>query len=242
MEKEHQGRWQMSVLLNRDRFRVAVLASLLLHATVALLLPATVLVAGSGPAIETLTFVRALPMRIETPHPMASPPPVLAPIRARVVRVAPEAAAPVGHRPAMHHTLAHRFASVARAPHVGMQIAEGATNTPRPLATAAPSAAPSVALASVETRRETGGYMPLGADIPVPILDPNVESALKALGLHVTLLVLVDANGHTKKVTFRPALDPASQQRVRRMLAEASWDPAICGGGVGCEATATIRL
>jgi hypothetical protein len=43
-------------------------------------------------------------------------------------------------------------------------------------------------------------------------------------------------------VVFQPSLDPQTENRIRSLLADASWDPAVCGGGVACEAQATIKL
>jgi hypothetical protein len=33
-----------------------------------------------------------------------------------------------------------------------------------------------------------------------------------------------------------------TKSRIQSLLADASWDPAVCGGGIACEGTATIRL
>ena len=74
------------------------------------------------------------------------------------------------------------------------------------------------------------------------MLDPGVRKQLETLGTHVTLVVTVGNDGRTESVTFDPRLDPALENRIRSLLADASWDPAVCGGGVACEATATIKL
>ena len=39
-----------------------------------------------------------------------------------------------------------------------------------------------------------------------------------------------------------PGYTTALQNRIESLLADASWDPAICGGGVSCEGRATIKL
>jgi hypothetical protein len=60
--------------------------------------------------------------------------------------------------------------------------------------------------------------------------------------VHVTLLVTVDEDGHTERVVFQPPLDTQTEQAIQQMLASANWDAAVCGGGVSCEGTATIKL
>jgi hypothetical protein len=90
--------------------------------------------------------------------------------------------------------------------------------------------------------QSVGGMMPLGANEPVPVLDPSVQKSLAALGVHVTLTVTVDVNGRTKDVIFTPPVDPQIEEKIRAMLASASWDPAVCGAGLACEAAATIKL
>jgi pyruvate/2-oxoglutarate dehydrogenase complex dihydrolipoamide acyltransferase (E2) component len=107
-----------------------------------------------------------------------------------------------------------------------------------PASSATPAAR---AVASVDAH-QAGGYLPFGAEQPVPVLDPAVRKALDGLGVHVTLVVTVGDDGHTTNVVFAPPLDPQIENRIRSLLADASWDPAVCGGGVSCEAQATIRL
>ncbi|MGB9650580.1 MAG: hypothetical protein WCB01_02135, partial [Candidatus Cybelea sp.] len=85
-------------------------------------------------------------------------------------------------------------------------------------------------------------YLPFGAQQPDPVLDPDVRKQLDALGAHVTLIVTVGEDGRTENVSFRPPVDPQLETRIRSLLADASWDPAVCGGGVSCEAQATIKL
>jgi hypothetical protein len=84
--------------------------------------------------------------------------------------------------------------------------------------------------------------MPFGAEQPVPVLDPVVLKQLTALGVHLTLTVTVGDDGKTKTVAFDPSIDDPMKSRIQGLLADASWDPAVCGGGVACEGTATIRL
>lgn len=232
----------MGALLSRDRLRAALLASLVLHAFFAYLLPGIAVVRGPAPAIETLTYVRALPILIQTPRPLVPARPALAPVRAPAPRIHPIQRSKTGAYRALRR-VSSAHVPAAAAPIVASHIERGAL-APNP-ATATPvptSTARAATVASVETRNDVGGYMPLGASVPVPVLDPNVRDSLQALGIHVTLLIVVDASGHTKDVVFQPPLDDAMQSRIRSMLASATWDPAICGGGIACQAKMTIRL
>ena len=52
----------------------------------------------------------------------------------------------------------------------------------------------------------------------------------------------VGEDGRTEEVAFDPPIDPQTESRIRSLLADANWDPAVCGGGVACEAHATIKL
>ena len=97
------------------------------------------------------------------------------------------------------------------------------------------------AVASLGTRK-AGGYLPFGAEQPDPVLDPAVRKQLDALGAHVTLVVTVGDDGRTEDVVFDPPIDPQLETRIRSLLADASWDPAVCGGGVSCQAQTTIKL
>ncbi len=108
---------------------------------------------------------------------------------------------------------------------------------------APPNVAPSPAareVASVGTH--PGGYLPFGAEQPDPVLDPGVFKKLQSLGTHVTLTVTVDEDGRTQSVAFDPPIDTQVEGQIRDLLADASWDPAVCGGGVACEGHATIKL
>jgi hypothetical protein len=69
-----------------------------------------------------------------------------------------------------------------------------------------------------------------------------VRKQLDALGTHVTVLVMVGEDGRTESVYFDPPIDPQLENRIRTLLADATWDPAVCGGGVACEGRATIKL
>jgi hypothetical protein len=89
---------------------------------------------------------------------------------------------------------------------------------------------------------DRGGVLPLGA-AQDPVLDPAVLAQLeKRFNVHVTLVVTVGEDGHTKKVSFQPPLDPQTEREIEDVLADANWDAAVCGGGVSCEGVATIKL
>jgi len=178
-------------------------------------------------------------MQIATPRPQIRTPQALAQVAAPVAHIAQsKARAPSTHNVKNAPTLTK--GEMSRAPVVGDVTREGATSA-EPGASAAP-AAPVAAQVASNPPRHIGGYMPLGAEQPEPVLDPTVRNALGALQVHVTLLVTVDDSGHMKDVVFQPPLDAATEARIRAMLANASWDPATCGAGVPCEAVAKITL
>ncbi len=143
------------------------------------------------------------------------------------------AAAP---KPATAHSQVPLFARPASsvAPQASVQRSSAAT--PQPQATTDPHPMEGSGTA------DRGGVLPLGAQQD-PVLDPTVRSQLqKRIGVHVTLLVTVGEDGHTKHVAFQPPIDPQIEREVEAILADANWDAAVCGGGVDCEGLATIRL
>ena len=233
----------MGALLIRERMRTALGASVTLHALLAFLIPALALVPGSGDTIETLTFVRALPIHIETPRPVAPKPVAVAEHRAPTPHI--DALKPAAEGKRFQKQPARRVVATENAaPIVASHEERGVAQAhPSTSATPVPSAAPTnETVASVQTRNETSGFSPLGADQPVPVLDPNVRKALAQMNVHVTLTIVVSADGKTQSVTFEPPLDSSTEDRIRSMLASASWDPANCGGGIGCQGKATIKL
>jgi hypothetical protein len=89
---------------------------------------------------------------------------------------------------------------------------------------------------------DRGGVLPFTA-AQDPVLDPGVRAQLQQrFAVHVTLLVTVGEDGRTKRVVFQPPIDPQVEQQIEALLADANWDAAVCGGGVSCEGTATIKL
>ncbi|MBV8345260.1 MAG: hypothetical protein JO190_09755 [Candidatus Eremiobacteraeota bacterium] len=228
----------------RTRMGRATLASVGIHLLAALAIPALVWTSASNASVETISFTHVLRIQIVRPRPVQPPPRAVAPQHSVTPRV----------------TFTKNVHLVARSPsrHASPQ---------RPVATDAPAAAPAVATlpASGEVReggaaapevtpsplvrtvasegaRRTGGYLPFGAEQPVPVLDPNMLKQLSALNVHVTLLVTVGDDGRTQNIEFQPPVDPQVETRIRSMLADASWDPAVCGGGVSCSGIATIKL
>jgi hypothetical protein len=211
----------------------ALPAALLIHLVLLALIPPL----ASAPAarsIEFLAFVRSIPIRIERPQQRPAKP-------AAIVR-RPELAIKTPR--IVEHPVK---SAVTRAPDAKAvaTVSHAAVSGTAPLtvsATPAPSVAPQTTQSALPAKAVSNGYMPLGADEPIPVLDPAVRSALFALGVHVTLTIDVDANGHTKRIAFAPALDADTEQRIRDLLTSATWDPAVCGGGESCEGQAVIRL
>jgi hypothetical protein len=113
-------------------------------------------------------------------------------------------------------------------------------------APAAPTPQPETTQAAREVAgtgtSDRGGVLPFTA-AQDPVLDPGVRAQLQQrFAVHVTLLVTVGEDGRTKRVVFQPPIDPQVEQQIEALLADANWDAAVCGGGVSCEGTATIKL
>jgi hypothetical protein len=230
-------------LTARLRMERATLASVGLHVLAALMIPALAWTTGSTSPVETVSFAHILHVRItppRTPHP---PPRAVAPRHqpkatvnfANPVRLA----ATKPHPHALKETMVASAAPAA--PSYGdVQRAGAGTSNSK----AVPNASPSPAVRAVASvgARQNGGYLPFGAEQPDPVLDPGVRKQLDALGAHVTLVVIVGEDGHTESITFDPPVDPQLESRIRSMLADADWDPAVCGGGVACQGQATIKL
>lgn len=221
----------------------ALLASTGIHVLAALLIPALAFTMTAAAPVETITFARVARIQIQRPQPPQPQPRAAAPIRSNV-KVISETT-----RLELAHTSPHRVSSpppaityrqsmapqVAAAPRAGSGTTEGEA---APQSTAPPQAR----AVSSTVGRDTGGYSPFGAQLPDPVLDPTVRKQLTALGVHVTLLVTVGEDGHTKTVQFQPSVDPQLESRIQTLLSDASWDPAVCGGGIACEGQATIKL
>ncbi len=221
---------------NRLLYR-ALLASLALHLVLLALIPPFANL-ESAQNLELLSFVRIQTVRVQTPiprpeHRTAAPQHAAAP----VVSVA-HAPAPA-RRPVSTRTT-RPSQQLAAAPIQASAIQNGGVTAQPAVTVAPPSAAPQNAPAQT-SRQPVGGFEPLGVN-DTPVLDPAVRKALLALGVHVTLTITVDGDGRTKHVAFSPPLDPTAEQQIQALLASASWDPAVCGGGMTCEGQATITL
>ncbi|HZV77564.1 MAG TPA: hypothetical protein VFF63_07405 [Candidatus Babeliales bacterium] len=232
-----------SAFAGNQRMGRATLASLGIHCAVALAIPALAWTASTSIPVETVSFSRILHVEIVPPRAPHPPPRAIAPHHSpktainftgnvRTVSLRP-------HRRATPEPVVASNAPAA--PAVGAVQRAG---TGSALADAAPNATTSPAIRSVASvgSRQPGGYLPFGAEQPEPVLDPSVRKELDALGAHVTLVVTVGDDGRTESVDFEPPIDPALETRIRSLLSDASWDPAVCGGGVACEGRATIKL
>lgn len=230
--------------LSDSRIMGSSVASVALHAFAALLIPALAWMPSTAPPVETVSFLHVTRIVIQ-PRPRAVPQArAQAPhhsvvvVRSRSTQI--ELAHVMSHKKASPPPLINRDVSVA--PVVGQsQVGKGTAaniNESQPQ----PSASPASREVASVGEHNTGGYLPFGAQEPDPVLDPNVLKQLGALGIHVTIVVTVDENGKTETVSFEPPIDPKTEKQIESMLADASWDPAVCGGGVSCEGHATIKL
>jgi hypothetical protein len=221
----------------------ALLASLVIHALAITLIPALSWTPTSGATVETITFTRIAHIEIEPRRVTQPPPRAAAQHRSTVVVVAHASRRELQH--VTHHraaspppAVAEKIASaptVAASPKAGVESGNGDA-VPRTAATPVQRAVASA------VGHNTGGYLPFGAELPVPVLDPGVVKQLTSLGVHVTLIVTVGDDGKTKNIVFQPPVDEQTKTRIESLLADASWDPAVCGGGISCQGQATIKL
>jgi hypothetical protein len=224
---------------NRLLYR-ALLASLALHLLLLAFIPKFATI-EAGQNVELLSFVRVQTVHIQTPKPKIEPV-AKAAVRGAIATVSKAHAPRITLHPVQHATMSAELQRQI-APVVGAAQPGAVAQASRPPLAATPSATPGTTEQNDTTSRQAvGGYMPLGADEPTPVLDPSVRKALLALGVHVTLTIDVDSNGHTKSVEFEPPLDDNVENQIRSMLASAQWDAAVCGAGMTCEAQATIKL
>lgn len=227
----------------QERMKGATVASMAIHAAIALAIPALAWTASTAPPVETISFKHILHIEVMPPRAPAPPPRAVAPH----VDVKPainfanhvHVVTAVPHRHASPMPVVASNAPAAPAAGTVQRAGTGTTDS-----SAAPNDTPSPAAHEVASigQHRVGGYLPFGAEQPDPVLDPNVRKQLDALGTHVTVLVMVGEDGRTESVFFDPPIDPQIESRIRALLADATWDPAVCGGGVACEARATIKL
>ncbi len=245
--------WADNQLLRR-----ALIASLGLHVLVALLLPTWMQAQSQGlQSVETISFAHL--MRVAIMRPVAHALPAAAPETKRrashvsfarhkselsVNKPKPrprptEQNGPNGPLAAAPKHVAPHQASLLYAqanPASAVTHESAASQTPQPESTVADRAVGGTGTSN------RGGLLPFGAQ-QEPVLDPGVLSKLQAkVNGHVTLIVVVGEDGHTKHVEFQPPLDAETEHAIEAILADATWDAAVCGGGVSCEGTATIKL
>lgn len=252
-------------MLHRSHVRDPLLfgafaASLVIHAFVAFIIPLMPATLPRAPeAVETISFAHIAHIHIER-HADRRPLPVAMPVtdrrspRVTFARKRAELTAK-NHNPHIRPTaIAALQGQIAAAPrHVQLR-------QPAPLVARAPGTQPPqdqavqrmpgpspnpqgtavIAMTGAGTN-DRGGVSPFGAEQP-PVLDPRVKNSLKQLNVHVTLLVTVGDDGRTKKIEYHPPLDAQTQRAIESLLANASWDAGVCGGGVSCESIATIKL
>ena len=237
----------------------ALAASLGLHLLVALFLPVwTAQVSAELQPVEAISFARIARVQLQRPAaaslPAAIPHTLHRARRVRFERLRSELTAHT-RKPEVHPSVesapagdasaaAPRLAASNNAPLYARPAEEAQVSTqqartapsPQPATTQAPHAA------AGSGTSDRGGMLPFTA-AQDPVLDPSVRAQLaKRFAVHVTLIVTVDEDGHTKHVEFRPPLDAQTEQAIEAILADANWDAAVCGGGVTCEGTATIKL
>ena len=251
------------VIRARDDSRIllaAAAASLGLHLLIALFLPLwTPAQSGGLQPIEALSFARVI--RVQMQRPPAAAQPVAVPDTSHkaqkisFARHRSELMAKVGKPQARPTALngpngplaaaprrvraIHPAPLYARAPATSLPVASAqnvSSQTPQPESTVDQRAV------NGSGTSDRGGVLPFGA-AQDPVLDPSVRSELaKKVNVHVTLVVIVGEDGHTKHVTFQPPIDSQTERDIEAILADATWDAAVCGGGVSCEGVATIKL
>lgn len=236
----------------------ALAASLGLHVLLALLLPVwTAQFSGGLQPVEAISFARI--MRVEIRRPSAKSLPAALPrtthkaplvsfAHSRAELTAPRnkpsahpitQSGPSGRIAAAPKPIAARQAPIYARP---AATADVSTQQAQPAPTPAPQASQADQNVNGAGSSDRGGVLPPGY-FQAPVLDPAVRAQLQQrFAVHVTLLVTVDEDGHTKRVVFQPPLDAQTEQAIQQMLASANWDAAVCGGGVSCEGTATIKL
>lgn len=219
----------------------ATIGSVAIHVVAALSIPALAWTIADSPPVETISFMHIHRLEIVRPHPPAPLPRAVAPQR----RLTPSLnfthhVALVKVRQSPQDARVTLATNMPAAPAVAsVQQAGDGTNGNAPPAPSAPPVQREVASTNAS---HAGGYLPFGAEVPTPVLDPAIRKQLDAIGAHVTLVVTVGEDGRTANISFDPPIDPQVEARIRALLADASWDPAVCGGGVSCEGQATIKL
>src|SRR5579863_2328138 len=177
----------MGLTWRNQRLNTALFTSIALHVLIAMMIPALVVLNGEDTSIQTITFARLIPTRITTPRPIEHPVAAVAPVAAPATRI-------VKHKPAPSQSNVRmptqtNKGAVSQAPLVAANSQSGSASERS--GTAAAEATPQAQNSTDVTHREPGGYMPLGAEQPVPVLDPAVRDQLKQMNVHVTLVITV---------------------------------------------------
>ena len=232
---------KLRTAIRRYPLEAALIGSLLLHVGAALFIPATVAV-STDRTVETLAFSPTERIVIE-PRILAVKPRPTHTHTAAPRRRGKPAPVPRAERPAIYRPLRQPVAVPVASVHAPQSTIAVQATIPKATGTPAttPTPTPVVKLASV-AQNAVIGYLPLGAEQQNPVLDPHVLGALRALGIHVTLIITVDDNGKTGHIDFQPVLDAATEARITTLLQSARWDPSVCGGGVPCSGQAKIAL
>lgn len=220
----------------------ALLASFGVHLLAVLLIPALAVTMSSSAPVETITFTRIAHIEIQRREPPHPQPRAVAPVHSTERFISEATRVELAHS-------THRVSSPppaiayrqSTAP-VTAPVTRAGNGTTDGDATPQTPASPAARAVSSTVGRDTGGYLPFGAEQPDPVLDPSVRKQLASLGVHVTLVVTVGEDGRTKTVAFQPTVDAQTQSRIQTLLADANWDPAVCGGGIACQGQATIKL
>jgi hypothetical protein len=238
--------------------RRALVASLALHCVVAVFLPTWIQSQSQGlQSVETISFAKIVRIAIMRPAahslPAAAPQttrraPVVSFARTKselsVTRKHPKPRPTAQNGPRGPIAAAPKHVAIHRVTPLYAQATKSSVATRQSNAEQTPSPESSVADRPVGGTGATnrGGLLPFGAQQD-PVLDPAVIAKIQAkVSGHVTLIVVVGEDGHTKHIEFRPALDAQTERAIEAILSDATWDAAVCGGGVSCEGTATISL
>lgn len=248
--------WDGNRLLRR-----ALVASLAVHVLIAVFLPTWMQAQSEGlQAVESISFAHVMhiasvhPAQHALPNAMAEArkrAPVMSFARSKAElsanrhkpKARPKAQnAPVGQIAAAPKHIVSRKPAPLYAQAAVSATPVSTTQNPPAAATPRPESTIDERAAGGASASNRGGMLPFGAQQD-PVLDPAVLSKLQAhITSHATLLVTVGEDGKTERVQFQPPLDAQTEHEIEAILASASWDAAVCGGGVSCEGVATIKL
>lgn len=246
---------------NQDRrFGAAIAASLCIHALLALLFPSQTSTGEPSAAVETISFQKIQRVSVVAPKVarVARTVVAIAKPAAAPRKVQPRSARPNPKAPALRPNRHAKTMPTPGARTVSTVFALGArTGTPAPprvahpaanvqsVASARPSATPAAQQQQVAANQGTndrGGTAPFLSEQPPALAKDARDELRRRFKMNVTLTIVVDEAGNTKQITFDPPVSAELEKQIRDVLAQAHWDPAICGGGIYCEGTASIKL